>query len=895
MKKNIVYITVLFLLILQTSLISEKQSDGQQEGTIVITYPTDGDMLEVGSNPIIKYTSVGNSGYLDLDYSTDGGITWETIATHTTDNGEWDQWIVPNTPSTNCVLRVTDSDGNPSALNSGFFTIKWVQFSELTTTSLTGVHDGAAAWGDYDNDGDLDIVISGLADSNKAITKIYRNEGHNKFTEQSIILPTAASNLKWGDYNNDGYIDLMLISGGLKVYSNLGNNIFTEQFSMNDDDFSAAAWGDYNNDGYLDILVPGMNKSIVLRSDGKNSFIEQNSIILPAAVSGSANWVDYDNDGDLDILLTGFIDFGPIPSKISKIYRNNGDNTFTEQSAISLIGVGDSWTAWGDYDNDGYLDLILTGLYGITNCTSTIYKNNGDNTFTDIRASLQPVAWGSAEWGDYDNDGDLDILITGNKYKYGQYSAIYRNDGNNIFTEQYSINLAAVNNSSAVWGDYDNDDDLDILLIGNNEGDKGITKIYRNNNDVPNSPPSTPQNLQALVSENNVTLSWDKSSDNQTPQNGLEYNLLITTNIDSVNILSPMADRETGYRRIINLGNTHHNNNWTVRLPNGQYYWSVQAIDNCFAGSDFANLESFNVQSPGTIKITSPRGGAIIAADSNLTITYYSMGTSGYLNLDYSIDGGLTWDTIATNTPDNGEWNQWIVPNTPSTNCKIRITDSDGVPSVISDSTFTIFPFIPVELISFTAYISENKVRLSWATASEKNNKGFEIERASVSEFGATSIQHWKKIGFVNGAGTSSKDNTYTFADNSLKVSDDYSYRLKQIDYNGSFTYSKEIIVKIDLIPEKFALGQNYPNPFNPNTKIKYSIPSTVMLSEAKNLVTLKIYDVLGNKIATLVNENKPAGTYEIEFDGGKLSSGVYYYQLKSGSYLETKKMMLLR
>jgi hypothetical protein len=197
----------------------------------------------------------------------------------------------------------------------------------------------------------------------------------------------------------------------------------------------------------------------------------------------------------------------------------------------------------------------------------------------------------------------------------------------------------------------------------------------------------------------------------------------------------------------------------------------------------------------------------------------------------------------------------------------------------------------PVELFSFNAdVIINSKVKLDWRTATEMNNKGFEIERLQDSKIERlkdlpTGQAGWLKIGFVNGHGTTTEPNSYSFIDESIQ-SGKYQYRLKQIDFDGSFEYSD--IVEVDIAPSTYSLSQNYPNPFNPSTTIKYSISNA-------GIVTLKEFDVLGKEVATLVNEEKPAGNYEVEFDGRELTSGVYFYQLKSGEFIQTKKMLLLK
>ncbi|MBK6912781.1 MAG: T9SS type A sorting domain-containing protein [Ignavibacteriales bacterium] len=205
---------------------------------------------------------------------------------------------------------------------------------------------------------------------------------------------------------------------------------------------------------------------------------------------------------------------------------------------------------------------------------------------------------------------------------------------------------------------------------------------------------------------------------------------------------------------------------------------------------------------------------------------------------------------------------------------------------------------VPVELTSFTAIAQQNNITLNWQTATETNNSGFEIERKQVgSPQSSVGNQDWNQIAFVPGFGTTTEPKSYSFTDENLS-SGKYQYRLKQIDFDGTFEYSNTVEVEINS-PTEFSLEQNYPNPFNPTTKIKYTVPSvTLRQAQSDILVSLKVFDVLGNEIATLVNEHQQPGTYEVEFNVGQaisLSSGVYYYQLRSGSFVETKKMILLR
>jgi hypothetical protein len=189
-------------------------------------------------------------------------------------------------------------------------------------------------------------------------------------------------------------------------------------------------------------------------------------------------------------------------------------------------------------------------------------------------------------------------------------------------------------------------------------------------------------------------------------------------------------------------------------------------------------------------------------------------------------------------------------------------------------------PVIPIELISFISEVSSGKVKLSWATATELNNYGFEIERCSKE-------RDWRAIAFVEGKGTTTEIQNYTYVDDLFGVnSERLYYRLKQVDFNGQFAYSSEL--EVNTPASSFNLFQNYPNPFNPTTVIKYAVAKL-------NHVSLIIYDSLGQQVQRLVDEVKNPGYYQAEFDGTNLPSGVYYYSLLSGEYSATKKMTLIK
>jgi len=437
-------------------------------------------------------------------------------------------------------------------------------FTEITVIAQTTDPTYFAAWGDYDNDNDFDILIR---------KQIYRND-NNTFGNVVIEVPGNGGNVDWGDYDNDGDLDIL---SGVFIYRNdpaaeRDNFIDLGVRLMGSSGY--VAWGDYDNDGDLDILV----SSRVYRNDG-GIFNDTG-----ARLSFARAWGDYDNDGDLDILDK------------DKVYRNDGGNFADIGTALSFAH------AWGDYDSDGDLDILAA---------SKVYRND-NGSFVDINAALPSGIAFNVAWGDYDNDGDLDILLSGSPTGESGLSRVYRNDPaaeRDNFVDS-GISLVGLRTAVAAWGDYDNDGDLDILLSGSpNFGN--TTRIYRNNIVARNTAPTAPANVTAAVTGSAVRLGWDKSTDDRTAQNALTYNLRVGKTPGGNEVMSPMSEVSSGTRRLAQLGNTNHRTSWTIgNLAPGTYYWSVQAIDHAFAGSAFAPEQSFvinptelkpDVQSPQAI------------------------------------------------------------------------------------------------------------------------------------------------------------------------------------------------------------------------------------------------------------------------------------------------------
>ncbi len=249
-----------------------------------------------------------------------------------------------------------------------------------------------------------------------------------------------------------------------------------------------------------------------------------------------------------------------------------------------------------------------------------------------------------------------------------------------------------------------------------------------------------------------------------------------------------------------------------------------------------------------------------------MPITEETIFSSSGVQTGLSRWGDYTHMSVDPAEPDIFWYTNEYIPSNGSFNWRTRIASID-------------FALVPVELTSFTAAARENDVILNWSTATETNNMGFEVQRI-------TANSDYEKVGYVAGFGTTTDPKAYTYTDTDISEGT-YTYRLKQMDLDGSYEYSTEVSVEVTQ-PIEYSLEQNYPNPFNPSTLIKYSIPEN-------GFVILDVYNLLGEKVSSLVNGVQEAGRYEINFDASNLASGIYVYSLKSGSFNSVKKMLLMK
>ncbi|WP_293151848.1 DUF4347 domain-containing protein [Microcoleus sp. bin48.metabat.b7b8b9.023] len=499
-----------------------------------------------------------------------------------------------------------------------------------------------AIWGDYNNDGKLDVLGNSISHKNI----------DNGFEFANFRYLAGAGVSSWADYNNDGLLDASVRYRNNENFLDTSTRIYTQnRLEDNDFDlkmilpgvspFSYITSVDYNNDGRLDILETGFSASVegsnsklygnfIENFNGQNQFPRftlNRSAGLPSS-RGMAAWGDYDNDGKLDVLLN-------VPNSNGftsvKLYRNLGDGTFSDmglempglRSPINNATTNEttrdffSSIAWGDYNNDGKLDILVTSEDTSGKPIVKVYRNDlprdgssGSNGFfSDSGVQIPGLRYGQASWGDYDNDGKLDILLTGRNHRYEEDAV----QGETHYITKVFHNTSSIDSDSfdstysglqqpparyfenywpdAAWGDYDNDGKLDFFA--NN-------KIYRSNTPNTNTRPTAPTGLSTKTSGREVTFNWNKATDAQTPADGLSYNLRVGTKQGGTEVLSPMSLKD-GTRQLVGLGNVSQNTQWQLKdLSPGTYYWSVQAIDNAWAGSPFATEGSFTVGNTAT-------------------------------------------------------------------------------------------------------------------------------------------------------------------------------------------------------------------------------------------------------------------------------------------------------
>ncbi len=652
-------------------------------------------------------------------------------------------------------------------------------FTKITTGPH--VNDGkdglSGTWVDYDNDDDPDLFVSNGASQTE---DLYRNDG-GTFTEVNINLTTLATNAagnQWGDYNNDGNLDVLVASlGGFnRLWRNDGGGAFTQITTgpvvTTNGEHRHGGWGDYDADGDLDLVITQRNggNNRLYRNNGNGTFTSISNVISSDGGNSSMpSWVDYDGDGDLDLFITN------ATNEANFLYRNNGSGAFTKITTGPLVTDQTSTAggAWGDYNNDGRLDVFVPNSGGQNN---GLYKNKGNGNFKKINSGAIVSDGGDSNggaWCDIDNDGDLDLYVSN---RNNQANFLYRNDGDGTFTKITTGDVVtdAQWSSSGIWGDYNDDGYRDLYVI-NNVGQNDA--FYENDGGSNN---------------------WLKVKLVGTSSNRYGYGAVVRVKAQITNQALTQAAQE-------NAGAT----------------WQMRQM-----------------------------GGADVATgQSRAAVSHFGLGDA-----TTALKVRVEWPSGLVTVENNVAVNQTLEITEPS--------------------------FVLTLKRVYRKPNNTKKAVLKWSPTEVSTNKvDFYIDRTpdgSPDKRTPNDGKHKLTIPF-GGDGPFAiqgcEKNSTTVCSNVVMA--DFSNALISLEPDDDKANERALD---ETPPVALVSASNYPNPFNPATTIYYDLSETAQ-------VTLIVYDALGRRVRTLASGTLPAGRHTAQWDGrndagAPVGSGVYLYRI---------------
>ncbi len=815
--------------------------------------------------------------------SEDGGVIWQVLPTPITDDQLTDLYIIgPNElwVSTNsnkayysanggqgwAVLDIGSSGfGNFSAITASPIGDAWIAGYQGFIEHFVGpppppLNQPPTASFNYNANGltvdftdastDIDgSIVAWLWNFGDGSSSTDQNPSHTYDTANTYIVQLTVTDDD-GDTGIGGQI--------IVVQPNPGGTFgdFTEVTPLDsifvtpqDEDFwvITTAPADYDSDGDLDIAVLGYyvvyNQSVEYRlvllvNNGPVDSTEWNfnyvNVPLNELSTGESDmaWGDADGDGDQDLAVGS--------DGVTVIYRN--DNGTLVLSETNLPGYWEDNSnaefdlrsiTWADYDNDGDLDILVPSVFvdSTFSFKTALMRNDGSNgtggiNFTEIDSVFAPTSHANSTWADYDNDQDLDLLLVNMAPNTEEgFIRRYRNEGNGAFVGEDILDSLKIEHGEAQWGDYDSDGDLDILVAGNIiEGNGSYSlalRIYRNDNES-----YVPIEVISCV-----------------PCEGW-FDLTAAT----------WADYDTdGDMDILLAGNYNSGSNIEGRA---RIYTNI--------GNGVFTVSDNELPAP---RASGDRGGTFswFDIDGEGDLDYFIAG-------QYFVPGGNGLVEAQMHVYRNDAEGQNSAPSPPT-----------GLTATIQADSTVLFSWIPASddhtsapALTYDLVVIKNGTHTPTKISDSPDKIPVTILTRLPEPGNISAVTEWSLTGLQDGQ---------------------YEWRLRGVDaaYVGStiakgvFNIGIQTAVETeDNLPGVYSLAQNYPNPFNPTTAIKYSIPK-------EGLVTFKVFNTIGEEVATLVNENKQVGNYEVTFDATNLSSGVYFYKLEAGDFLQVKKMILIK
>ncbi|RJP62245.1 MAG: M6 family metalloprotease domain-containing protein [Ignavibacteriales bacterium] len=895
--------------------------------TVILATPNGGENWKVGTTQNITWSS-SNVANVKLEYTTNNGTDWISIIESTPASTGSYNWTVPNTPSTNCKLRISDaSDAAINDPSDNIFTIYKPSLALLSPNGGENLLVGSSQNITWTTDNITNVKL-----------EYTTNNGTNWIT---IIESTPASS---GSY-------------GWTIPNTVSTNCKIRISSPNDPEMSDQSENNFTI--YLPSLTltsPNGGESWLVGSTQNITWSSASikNIRIEYTTNGGLDWLVLADKVNSSLKSVAWR-IPNYPSQHCKVRITSVEETqYNDESNSEFLifqptliltspNGGESWKA-------GTTQNITWTSSNVANVKLEYTTNNGTSWSTIIEST--PASAGSYSWTVPNTPS------TNCKVRISDASDSAINDlSNNVFTiYQPTLTLVSPNgnenwivgtNKDIIWTS-SNVANVKLEYTTNNgtnwstiiESTSATAGSY--NWTIPNTP--------------SVNCKVRISDVDDAEMNDLSENIFTINSIPEIQLVSPDGDEKWKVGAIKNISwvannvsqlliqlSTDDGVNWltiddNVQASPGGFNWKipdstsklcrVRIVDAVHpeysdtsnqtfiiwkpieitkittAGQNNLNFDpthislSAFVSNPAPVTVIfyeyeSPAGGNLPDSVIGISDFYWQIISPGisFSNGEISIPGYLAGETsdstynVWLKREDNGD--DWISIGGASLSGMLSNTSSFNIFSEFAIGKKINAP-IPVELISFNANAKGNDVVLSWKTATETNNRGFEIERKIVNEQGSNNSAGFTSIGFVNGKGNSTQINSYNFTDKNVTGNGKAIYRLKQIDFNGKINLSSNVEVKLEAKPKEYSLSQNYPNPFNPATKIRYQIPEA-------GWVTLKVYNLLGNEVATLVNEKKNAGNYDVEFSAKNISSGIYIYKLSCGNFSSTKRMILLK
>lgn len=503
---------------------------------------------------------------------------------------------------------------------------------EPIPSDLPPLENAAVAVGDYDGDGLMDLAIAGLLPSEAGqpavpVSQIWRNSGAG-FVKAFDSLPGVHSaSLVWVDVDNDGRLDLALSGLGAdaqfisEVWRNTGSGFqpFSKlTFQFNGSTLPATGRitaADVNNDGHTDLFLVGrfdafqFSYGFTNTGSGFTHALLTNEVLYLGALAAA----DFNQDGWMDFAVNGVAKRDPMDTHVSQVLMNNGSGaSFAGRDAFSPIW--DGAIAILDHDMDGREDVLMAGSGVIpyqSAPTTQLWLSRPDG-FSNVPVTLPGWDAGTLAPADYDNDGRVDVLASGSRSisDGGFRTELHRWTGFGTFQQAMSIRIGKTEGGAA-WVDIDNDGRLDILQTGAipTSPDARATTLWKNTLTPPNSRPTTPVNLVSVEENGFLRLSWDAASDAETPAAALTYNVRVGSQPGAFDLVCPLSAAD-GSRRILAAGNAGQRRFLLLKLePGRKYYWSVQAVDSGLRGGPFAAEQLHSAVEPPAVFVSADLQG----------------------------------------------------------------------------------------------------------------------------------------------------------------------------------------------------------------------------------------------------------------------------------------------